>query len=144
MEVSTIYRLLVFTIPYLYLNRAWLCDNCKVKKNYPWNLKCIILDHTSVNYALTAAWEYQHCHMCDHQSLRSACAYTRSDQGLCISPVNFMTLWLLIEHHLEFLSLKWATQACLSINLSKWHTVGNHMSRLISQQKVFFISWSWI
>ena len=33
-EVSTIYQLLFFTIPYLYLNRAWLCDSCKVLQPY--------------------------------------------------------------------------------------------------------------
>ena len=33
MEISTLYQLLFFfTIPYLYLNRAWLCDNCKVQQ----------------------------------------------------------------------------------------------------------------
>ena len=33
MEISTIYPLLFFfTIPYLYLNRAWLCDNCMVQQ----------------------------------------------------------------------------------------------------------------
>ena len=44
--------------------------------------------------------------MCDQQSLRSACAYTQSDQSLCLSLEYFMTVKLLTEHHLEFLSLK--------------------------------------
>ena len=34
------------------------------------------------------------------------------------------------EHHLEFLSLKEAAQARLSLHLSKCHIIGNHMSRL--------------
>ena len=43
-----------------------------------------------------------------------------------------MTLRVLTEHHLEFLSLeKEAAQARLSLHLSKCHIVGNHMSRLI-------------
>ena len=42
-----------------------------------------------------------------------------------------MSLKLLTEHHLEFLSLKEAAQACPSLHLSKCHIVGNHMSRLI-------------
>ena len=43
-----------------------------------------------------------------------------------------MTVMLLTEHHLEFLSLKEAVQALLtSLHLSKYHIVGNHMSRLI-------------
>ena len=38
---------------------------------------------------------------------------------------------LLTEHHWEFLRLKEAAQVRLSVHLSKWHIVGNHMSRLI-------------
>ena len=44
--------------------------------------------------------------MCDQQSLRSACAYAQSDQSFCFSIEYSRTLRLLIEHHLEFLSLK--------------------------------------
>ena len=44
--------------------------------------------------------------MCDQQSLRSACAYAQSDQSLCLSLEYSMTVRLLTEHHLEFLSLK--------------------------------------
>ena len=44
--------------------------------------------------------------MCDQQSLRSACAYTQSDQSLCLSLEYSMTVKLLTEHHLEFLRLK--------------------------------------
>ena len=43
-----------------------------------------------------------------------------------------MTVKLLTEHHLEFLSFSEAAQACLSLHLSKCHIVGNHMSRFIS------------
>ena len=39
-----------------------------------------------------------------------------------------MSVKLLTEHHLEFLILKEAVQACLSLHLSKCHIVGNHMS----------------
>ena len=42
-----------------------------------------------------------------------------------------MIIKLLTEHILEFLSLKGAAEAPLSLNLSKCHIVGNHMSRLI-------------
>ena len=46
-------------------------------------------------------------YMCDQQSLRSACAYAQSDQSLCLSLeyAYSMTIKLLTEHHLEFLSL---------------------------------------
>ena len=36
----------------------------------------------------------------------SACAYVQSDQSLCKSLEYSMTVKLLTEHHLEFLSLK--------------------------------------
>ena len=47
-------------------------------------------------------WDFQQCGMCDQQSLRSACAYTQSDQSLCLSFEFSMTVKLLTEH----LSLK--------------------------------------
>ena len=45
------------------------------------------------------------------------------------SCLNSMTVKLLTEQHLEFLSLK-AAQACTSLHLSKCHIIGNHMPRL--------------
>ena len=42
-----------------------------------------------------------------------------------------MSVKLLPEQHLELLSFKEAAHARLSIHLSKCHTVGNHMSRLL-------------
>ena len=57
-------------------------------------------------------------------------AHTQSDQSLCLSLEYSMSVKLLTEHHLEFLSLKGAAQAGLSLRLSKCHIVGNHMSRL--------------
>ena len=42
-----------------------------------------------------------------------------------------MSVKLLTEHHLEFQSLKKASQARLSLFMSKCHTVENHTSRLI-------------
>ena len=68
--------------------------------------------------------------MCDKQILRPACAYAQSDQNLCLSLEYSMTVKLLTEHHLEFLCLKKAAQARLSLFMSKCHIVGNHMSRL--------------
>ena len=41
-----------------------------------------------------------------------------------------MIVKLLTEHHLEFLCLKGAAQAGLSLHLSKCRIVGNHMSWL--------------
>ena len=44
--------------------------------------------------------------MCDQRRLRPACAYAQSDQSLCLSLEYSMSVKLLTEHHLEFLSLK--------------------------------------
>ena len=52
------------------------------------------------------AWDFQQCGMCDQQSLRSVCAYAQSDQSLCWSLEYSMSVKLLTEHDLEFLSLK--------------------------------------
>ena len=43
-----------------------------------------------------------------------------------------MNIKLLLEHHLEFLSLKEAAPAGLNLHLSKCHIVGNHMLLLKS------------
>ena len=52
------------------------------------------------------AWDIQQSGIYDKQSLRSACAYAQSDQSLCYSLEYSMSVKLLTEHHLEFLSLK--------------------------------------
>ena len=44
--------------------------------------------------------------MCSQQSLRSACAYAQSDQSLCKSLEFSVSIKLLTEYNLEFLSLK--------------------------------------
>ena len=43
-----------------------------------------------------------------------------------------MSVKLLTEHHLEFLSLTRGGKARLSLHLSKYHIAGNHMSGLIN------------
>ena len=50
--------------------------------------------------------DFQHCGMCDQQRLRPACAYAQSDQSLCQSLEYSISVTLLTEHLLEFLSLK--------------------------------------
>ena len=59
----------------------------------------------------------------------------QSDHCLCLSLEYSLTVKLLTEHHLEFLILNGASQARLSLNLSKCHIDGNHMSRLILRVK---------
>ena len=51
-------------------------------------------------------WDFQQCGMCDQQRLRPACAYAQSDQSLCKSLEYSLSVKLLTEHHLEFLTLK--------------------------------------
>ena len=58
--------------------------------------------------------------MCDQQSLRSACAYARSDQGLCLSLEYSMTVKLLTENHLEFLRLKGGCTGSSEYTQSVW------------------------
>ena len=69
--------------------------------------------------------------MCDQQSLRSACAYAQSDQSLCKSLGYSITVKLLTEHHLEYLSLKGDSTDSSESALVKMPRYGNHMSRLI-------------
>ena len=68
--------------------------------------------------------------MCNQQSLKSACAYAQSDQSHCLSLKYCMTLKLLAEHHLDFLSLKGGCTGSSEPTLVKCHIVGNHVSRL--------------
>ena len=44
--------------------------------------------------------------MCEQQRLRPACAYAQSDQAFASRLKHSMTVQLLTEHHLKFLSLK--------------------------------------
>ena len=57
--------------------------------------------------------------MCDQQSLRSACAYAQSDQCLCESLEYSMSVKLLTEHNLEFLSLKGGCTGSFDFTLVK-------------------------
>ena len=47
------------------------------------------------------------------ENLRSSCAYAQSDQSLCSSLKYSMSVKLLIEHLLEFLSLKGPSESTL-------------------------------
>ena len=39
--------------------------------------------------------------MCDQQRLKAACAYAQSEQSLCLSVEDSMTLMLLTKYHLS-------------------------------------------
>ena len=52
------------------------------------------------------AWDFQECGVWDQQRHRPACTYAQSDQSLCKSFEYFLTVKLLTEHHLKFISFK--------------------------------------
>ena len=58
------------------------------------------------SYNCAVACDFQPCGICDQQSLRSACAYAQSDQSLCWTLEYAMTVKLMTEHNLVFLSFK--------------------------------------
>ena len=67
--------------------------------------------------------------MCDQQSLRSDCAYTQSDQSLRLSLEYSMTVKLVTEHHLEFLSFKGGCTGSYESTLVKMpHCWKSHVS----------------
>ena len=74
--------------------------------------------------------DLQQCGMCDQQNLRSACTYVQSDQSLCLSLEYSITVMLLTEHHLEFLSSKGGCTGLSELHLSKCQVVGNLKPRL--------------
>ena len=77
-----------------------------------WNVQMLLSAHMQRRlvpiYQMKRAttWDFQQCDMGNQQSVRSACAYAQPDQSLCLSLKYCMTVKLLTEHHLEFLSLK--------------------------------------
>ena len=75
-------------------------------------------------YKWAARWDFQQNGMCDQQSLRSACAYAKSNQSLCLSLEYSMSVKLLTEHLLESLSLKGGctgSSECTLVNMSnRW------------------------
>ena len=68
-------------------------------------ISILILPYVST-YELQQEISNNVVYMCEQQRLRPACAYAQSDQSLCKSLENSMTVKLLTKHHLEFPSLK--------------------------------------
>ena len=75
--------------------------------------------------------DFQQCGMCDKQRLRPACACAQSDQSLCLSLEYSMTVKLLTEQHLEFLSLKGFTGSSESTLVKMSHCWKSHVSAQI-------------
>ena len=78
--------------------------------------------------------------MCDHQSLRLACAYAQSDQSLCLSLEYSMSVKLLNKHNLEFLGLT-GGYPCQNATLLEITCRGsNHKMVLVSMKMFHFPS----
>ena len=74
-------------------NHGWVCTKKSMWAYY-------------VEYSIWAvALDFQQFGMCNQQRPRPACANAQSDQNLCLSFEYSMSVKLLTEHHLEFLSL---------------------------------------
>ena len=74
--------------------------------------------------------------MCEQQSLRSACAYAQSDQSICSSLENYMSVKLLTEHLSEVLSLKGGCTCLSESTLVKMpHCRKSHVTAHLSFQK---------
>ena len=74
--------------------------------------------------------------MCDEQSLRSACAYMQSDQSLCLSLGYSMSVKLLTEHHLEFLSLP---GGCTGLSVSTLVKIPHCWKSHVAAQIIVFL-----
>ena len=76
-------------------------------------------------------YEPRQCGKCDQQSLRSACSYAQSDLSLCLSLDYSMSVKLLLEHHLELLSLKGGyTGSSESTHVKMPHCWKSHVAAL--------------
>ena len=100
-----------------------------------------------VLWAMT--WDFQQCGMCDQQRLRPACAYAQTDQSLCWSLEYYVTVKLLTEQNLEFLSL---TRGCTGSSEStlvkmshcwKSHDAAHITSELFLSSMFCLISPNW-
>ena len=80
--------------------------------------------------------------MCDKQRLRPVCAYALSDQSLCLSLEYSMTVKLLTEQQLEFLSLKGGC-TCQYITLLEITCLGSYefwvLKRTVRNKKSIFL-----
>ena len=96
----------------------------------------------SQNTIWAAPWYFQQCGMCDQQSLRSACAYTQSDQSLWKSFEYSMSVRLLTEHHLEFRSLKeGCTGSSESIHVKMPHSKNSRVTAQLCCKLPLNTSW---
>ena len=79
---------------------------CPEKNQISLHICPAYMPYKAIKCIWVVTWDSQQCGMCNQQSLRSACAYAQSDQSLWPSLEYSMSVKLMTEHHLEFLSLK--------------------------------------
>ena len=78
--------------------------------------------------------------MCNQQSFRSACANAQADQSLCSSFEYSLSVKLLTEHDLEFLSLKGGCKGLSESTLVKApHCWKSHAVAHLSLRKIVII-----
>ena len=98
-------------------------------------------------------WYFQQCGMCNQQRLRPACAYAQTDQTLCWSLEYSMTVKLLTDPIMGFLSLTrgctgsseatlvkmphcWksrvAAQMCLMLDLFLWGHLSHYCDNCVT------------
>ena len=112
-----------------YFLEIMLYDNSIYKQNQnKWTLS-IWFFFVFYNEIWAATWDFQQCGMCDHQSLRSACAYAQSDQSLCLSLEYSWRVKLLTEYHLKLLSIKGGCTGSSESTLVKMpHCLKSHVT----------------
>ena len=83
--------------------------------------------------------------MCDQQRLGPACAYAQSDQSLCYSLEYSMSVELLSEYHLEFLSSKGGyTGLSESAHVKTPHSWRSHVTAHVFNHVLYVnAQWSW-
>ena len=111
------------------------CYNLKKKKlinKNTWQVPSFLIFRNiflSLWYNWAVTWDFQQCGMCDQQRLRPACTCAQSDQSHCKPLENYMTVKLLTEHHLEFLSLTGGrTGSSESIHVKMPHCWKSHVT----------------
>ena len=84
--------------------------------------------------------------MCDQQNLRSACAYAQFEQSSCWSLEYSMSVKLLTENHLEFLSLKGGcTRSSESTLVKMPHCWKSHVvAQFIIHKQVIVKVYTWL
>ena len=75
--------------------------------------------------------------MCDEQRLRPACAYAQTDQSRCSSLKYYLTVKLMTEYHLEFISVKGGyTGSSESILLKIPHCWKSHVAAQLCRRYI--------